>query len=219
MIGFYELTWSIVQTQTEGWLKGRLGKEEAAKAKAGTESRNRKIWFGARSTVLFGSASRLMHSGKFQTWVAHLQFPGKQRKTLSLPRLNFTNKIKQNPAQKRCLAQLGSFLCIYLTIHASTPWPLANSLHSRNSLSPFSLLVSYCYCHKYSPLYSCWCSTGLWHSHHAGGSGISRDHLVLFYPWLTSLFLWNKRKNWTKRSLPFTQKKLHLLNRPHFVPS
>lgn len=45
LIGFHEPTESIVQIQTEMWLKGRWGKEgpEAVKAKAGKESRDRKI--------------------------------------------------------------------------------------------------------------------------------------------------------------------------------
>lgn len=38
-------------------------------------------------------------------------------------------------AQIRCLAQLGSFLCLHLTIDAHTPLSPANSLNSRNFLS------------------------------------------------------------------------------------
>lgn len=45
LIGFHEPTLSIVQTQTEMWLKGGRGKEgaEAVKAKAGKEVRDEKI--------------------------------------------------------------------------------------------------------------------------------------------------------------------------------
>lgn len=206
-------------------LKGRLGKEgaEAAKAKAGTESRDGKIWFCTSSTVLFGSASWLIcclvGSSKPELLVSSVQASKGRQKTQNKTKI--TNKIKQKTAQKRYLAQLGFFLCLHFSIHALTPWPPANSLHSRNSLSLplLSLLVSYCYYHKYFPLtiagvaqYSGTVITPWW-------SVISRDHLVLFFPWLTSLSHWKKRKDWTKRSLPFTQKKPHLLNRPHFILS
>lgn len=45
MIRFHEPTQSIVQIQTEMWLKGRWGKEgsEAVKVKAGKEFRDGKI--------------------------------------------------------------------------------------------------------------------------------------------------------------------------------
>lgn len=164
LIGFHEPTWSIVQTQTEGRLKGRLGKEgaEAAKAKSGRESRGGKIWFCTSSTVSFRSASWLIHclvgSSKPELPISSFQSSKGSTSPSSQPpaKLKFknnNNNKKLKLTQKRCLAQMDFFLCLHLTIHAPTPWPSANSLHSRNSLSLLlSFLVSYCYYHKYFPL-------------------------------------------------------------------